>query len=93
MELLKTNENYSISDKTEQGWVVTGNVSCEVNGDLNFNLSVNSELGDQIGHFYYNRQGENKNISVNYTVAEENRDALVAYSDILIDWVLEQFKA
>lgn len=93
MELVKQNENYSISDKTEQGWVVTGNVSCEVNGALNFNISVNSELGDRIGDFYYNRWVENKNISVNYTVAEENRDALVAYSDTLIDWVLEQFKA
>ena len=93
MKLIKTNENYSISDKTEQGWNVTGNASCEANGALNFNISVNSELGDHIGDFNYNRWVENDNISVNYTVAEENRDALVAYSDTLIDWVLEQFKA
>lgn len=93
MELVKRNENYSISDKTEKGWVVSGNASSEVNGALSFNISVNSELGDYIGDFNYNRWVENNNINVNYTVAEANRDDLIAYSDTLIDWVLEQLDA
>lgn len=93
MEIVKQNENYSISDKTEKGWIVSGNASSEVNGALSFNISVSSELGENIGNFSYSKWAENDNISVNYTVAEVNRDDLVAYSDTLIDWVLEQFKA
>lgn len=93
MEIVKQNENYLITDKTEKGWTVTGNAVNEVNGSLSFNISVDSELGENIGNFSYSKWAENDNISVNYTVAEVNRDDLVAYSDTLIDWVLEQFKA
>lgn len=94
MELIKQNENYTIVDKTEQGWNVNGSATCETNGSLSFNINVITELGDFIGDFYYSKPAEeNANIHVGYNVAEINRDALVAYSDTLIDWTLEQFKA
>lgn len=92
MELIKTSENYSISDKKEN-WVVTGSVSSETKGSLNLNVSVNLESGEHIGSFSYSRWEANSNVNINYSVSEENRDALVAYSDTLIDWVLEQFNA
>ena len=92
MELIKTNENYSISDKTEKGWIITGNASYETNGSLNINISINSNIEDHIGNFSYNKWSENDTIHISYNVKEENRNDLVAYSDILIKWVLEQFK-
>lgn len=87
MELVKQNENYTFSDKLENGWVVNGNASHEADGALSLSINIGLELGDHIGDFYYHKPVEG-NIHMNYNLPENKRDEIIAYADSVIDFVL-----
>ena len=92
MELIKQTEQYKLVDSLEEkGWKVSGTVYNNVNGSLSVSCSVSSEL-DYVGNLSYSKPAEG-NVSINYDVAETNRDAFAAYADTLIDGILEHFKA
>lgn len=92
MEITKQNETFTISEKTENGWNMNGSFSVETNGNLNMNFSVNDELSAHIGNGSYSTYSGSEQVSVNYNVAEENRDEFTAYMDTVIDTVLERAK-
>lgn len=89
MELIKNSENFNFNDTAENGWKAIGSVNKESNGNLNININVSSEF-EYIGDFYYSKPTEG-NIHMSYNVSEDNRDMFVAYTDSVIDFVLEQF--
>lgn len=90
MEIVKLNEIYNVTDKTESGWSLNGSLQLEVNGSLSLHCNVNSELEEFIGSFsYYKPVEENINVSVN--VNEENRDNFTKYANSIIESVLTNF--
>lgn len=94
MNIVKQNETYAISDSTESGWVMSGSASKDVNGSLNINFNVDKpgELSENVGDCTYSSGVDNDRVMVNYNVSEANRDAFVAYTDVVIDTVLDHFK-
>lgn len=90
MEIIKTNENYSIADTTEQGWKVQGTASKEVNGNLNIWFNCVTELGEHIGDYNYSIVVGDK-LRVSYNVSEDNKDAYVTYADSVVRQILEYF--
>lgn len=92
MEIVKQNETYLITDVTDSGWRISGNITNDLNGAVSLSINIyTKEDSDYIGDFYYHNP-KSGNINMSYNVAEENRDAMVAYADTVIDFVLEQFK-
>ena len=71
-----------------------GTVSKDVNGvlNINFNLLTAGELSDEhIGDAnYYMAEGAS-NVSINFSVAEPNRDDFMTYMDTVFDTVLNFF--
>lgn len=81
MEITKQNETFSLSDKTDNGWVISGSAVNNIDGTLTVNFNVNSEggLNDSIG--YYNiavpKEGM---INLSLSALPEYYDALTDYS-------------
>lgn len=94
MKIVKQNETYTISDNTESGWVMSGSASKDVNGSLNINFNVDKpgELSENVGDCAYSSGVDHDRVMVSYNVSEANRDAFVAYTDVVIDTVLDHFK-
>lgn len=92
MEIVKQNETYRITDSVN-GWEMEGQTSKDVNGSLNISFSVNApgELQEYLGDCNYSQPSEVEKASVNFNVAEANRDKFVAYMDTVIDAVLLHF--
>lgn len=90
MELTKTNENFNLTDTTEQGWTLNGNASKDTEGNIYINGIINSELGEPVGNIYYHKPAEGR-MNLNLEVSEANRDVFSAYADSVIDFVLSQF--
>lgn len=93
IEIVKQNETYKISDTAENSWVMTGTADHNVDGScsINFSVSKPGELTEDIGSCSYYKPVEQGMVSVNYNVAETNRDEFVAYVDTVIDTVLAKF--
>lgn len=90
MEIVKTNESYNITDKTDAGWALSGNVHNEVSGNINMNADVRNELGEHIGSMHYNRPTDGK-VHMSVNVDENMRDEFTSYVDTVIDSVLAHF--
>lgn len=90
MKITKQNETFNLSDTTDV-FEMNGNASYEVNGTLNLHINVNKVGGENVGDCYYNRYAESSNVNFGLNCSEENRDALTAYADTVIDTVLEHF--
>ena len=72
---------------------MSGSASKEESGSYSINFSVTKpgELSEYIGDCSYYKPSEDGQVSISYTVSEQNRDALVAYSDTVLDAVLAKF--
>lgn len=91
MEIIKQNESFTLKETTEQ-YEMSGSVSREVSGSLNMHFNVNSVNGERVGDCHYNKYGEAGDVNFGVNCSEENRDALTAYADSVVDSVLEYFK-
>lgn len=87
MELIKLNEAYTLTDNTEKGWSINGQVTKENNGIVNINFSVNNNIA-HIGTYNYTSHLDN-NISINVNSTKESNDELIEYGDKLVDEILE----
>lgn len=87
MEIVKQNCNYTITD-THENWKLSGNVSKEVNGNININFSVYStgELSSEVG--YYNVSKGTDKVNVSYSVSDANKEAFITYADSVVNNVL-----
>lgn len=94
IEIIKQNETFQLKESTDNGWAMSGSASKEVSGSYSINFSVTKpgELSEYIGDCSYYKPSEDGQVSINYTVSEQNRDALVAYSDTVLDAVLAKFQ-
>ena len=90
MEITRINESYTISDKTELGWRLNGNVNNEVSGNLNMNADVYNELGEYVGSMHYSKPLEGM-VHVSVNVNEDKRDEFTNYVDTVIESVLAHF--
>lgn len=90
MEITRINESYTISDKTELGWSLNGNVNNEVSGNLNMNADVYNELGEHVGSMHYSKPLEGM-VHVSVNVNEDKRDEFTNYVDTVIESVLAHF--
>ena len=90
MEITRINESYTISDKTELGWRLNGNVNNEVSGNLNMNADVYNELGEHVGSMHYSKPLEGM-VHVSVNVNEDKRDEFTNYVDTVIESVLAHF--
>ena len=95
MEIVKQNESYQISETRENGQHMIGTVSKDVNGvlSINFNLLTAGELSDEhIGDANYYMAEGTSHVSINFSVAESNRDDFMTYMDTVFDTVLNFFQ-
>ena len=92
MEIVKQNESFTLKDNNGT-FEMSGNMSREVSGSLNIYFSVNNLNGERIGDGHYNKYGEKGEVNFGINCAEEQRDALTAYADSVIDSVLEFVKS
>lgn len=94
IEITKQNETFQLKESTDNGWAMSGSASKEVSGSYSINFSVTKpgELSEYIGDCNYYKPSEDGQVSISYTVSEQNRDALVAYSDTVLDAVLAKFQ-
>lgn len=94
IEITKQNETFQLKESTDNGWAMSGSASKEVSGSYSINFSVTKpgELSEYIGDCSYHKPSEDGQVSISYTVSEQNRDALVAYSDTVLDAVLAKFQ-
>lgn len=90
MEITRINESYTISDKTELGWSLNGNINNEVSGNLNMNADVYNELGEHVGSMHYSKPLEGM-VHVSVSVNEDKRDEFTNYVDTVIESVLAHF--
>lgn len=92
MEIIKTNENYSISD-VYNTWKISGMVTVNSNGDLHINAEITNDLEDKIGNVFYNHPIKgNVSFGCNNILSFDKIDDLMSYTKVLINQVLEQFK-
>lgn len=93
ISITKQNETYNISETAENGWVMKGTASYNTDGTCNVSFTVNKSGGltEDIGNCSYYKPIDGM-VSVNYNVAEANRDEFVTYVDTVIDTVLAKFE-
>ena len=88
MELIKTSENYRLTDKTEQ-WNVNGSVNKNKSGMTQISISVSATTGEYVGNFNYTINEQN-NVNVSFDCERTQDDALFAYGNALVDQVIAQ---
>ena len=91
MEITQENERFTIVDTNERGWTAKGTINTSINGHLIVTVTINSLLDDYIGDFSYTKSTDDY-INVRYSGSEKNRDAIAAYADTIIDFILNNFK-
>ena len=91
MEIVKHNETFTLKDVTDV-FEMSGNVSAEATGSLHIHFSVNNSKGLRVGDCHYDKYADNENVNFGVNCAEDVREELLAYSDSVIDSVLEHFK-
>jgi hypothetical protein len=88
MELVQYEKAYAINDDTEKGWVVTGQVFKETDGQMSVNLSASND-GTHIGGFSYTIAKENR-INTNMNVLREYEKEFSEYSHNTLDNILKE---
>lgn len=88
MELIKKNEQYSLTDEPLNGWTVTGTVS--KGDDLNIWVSVVKDTTN-VGNISYSKNLSGR-ANITFDVEEVSREEFSDYADNLIDNVLTYFK-
>lgn len=83
MEVVKTNCQYSITDKSENGWNTSGSLTKETSGNTNVTISVNDELGTYIGNYSYNIDGGNM-LHINMSVHPEHKAEFISHSEKIV---------
>lgn len=92
MDIIKTNENYSISD-VYNTWKISGVVTVNSNDDLYINAEITNDLEDKIGNIFYNHPVKgNVSFGCSNIVSFDKIDDLTDYTKVLIHQVVEQFK-
>lgn len=91
MEIVKHNETFVIKDVTDM-FEMSGNISAEATGSFHLHFSVNNSKGIRVGDCHYDKYADNENVNFGVNCAEDVREELLAYSDSVIDSVLEHFK-
>lgn len=93
MEIIKQNETYRLSDTTSDGWVMTGQANKSADGNLSVNFSVSKpgELAETVGDFNYGKYTGSDKVNISCNVAESDRDSFTAYSDKVVDTIIDYF--
>ena len=81
MEITKRNQTFNLKDTTSDGWTVSGSATQEVDGNtsINFSVSKDGELNNQVGYYNYNVPTEGM-VNINITAIPENLDAVIDYT-------------
>jgi len=81
MEITKQNETFSLTDKTEDDWIINGSATNNTDGALTVNFNVSSEggLADNIGYYSITLPKEGM-VNVSLSAVPEHYNALIDYS-------------
>jgi len=90
MEFKKLSEQYSIKDVTEQGWVISGGATLEMNDRLIIYFDVLEE-DIKIGSLNYIRPIDN-NATISYNIPEIDRYDFINYANEFLNKILENFE-
>ena len=91
MELVKINEQYKLTDTTEIGWIVEGNVTKNTTGEVLIYFNVVSAEGERLGNMNYRNNIDNT-VSVNYHVVDSHKDIFKEYSNNLVSEIKTYFE-
>lgn len=93
MEITKQNETFNLSDKTEQGWIVTGSATSNTDGMLSVNFNVNLEDGltDNIGYYSVTVPNEGM-INLSISTLPKYYDSFIDYSQQVLQLVQDYLK-
>ena len=90
MKIVKQNETFNLTDATEL-YETSGTVTYEANGSISVHFNVRDNGGNYIGDGHYSKYGDEGQINFGVNCSEANREAITAYADSVIDYVLSQF--
>lgn len=98
MEVIKQNEQFTLNKVLENGWVIEGNATKHVSGNLSFWMHILKKEGegelekeDMIGDISYSAYHDGR-FDLNCSTVEENRAQLIQYVNPIINEVLDYFK-
>lgn len=75
MEITKQNQTFNLKDTTSDGWTVSATQEVDGNTSINFSVSKDGELNNQVGYYNVPTDG-----MVNITAIPENLDAVIDYT-------------
>lgn len=75
MEITKQNQTFNLKYTTSDGWTVSATQEVDGNTSINFSVSKDGELNNQVGYYNVSTDG-----MVNITAIPENLDAVIDYT-------------
>ena len=79
MEITKQNQTFNLKDTTSDGWTVSATQEVDGNTSINFSVSKDGELNNQVGYYNYNVPTDGM-VNINITAIPENLDAVIDYT-------------
>ena len=90
MEITKQNETFNLTDTTDDGWVVNGTATNNLDSSVSVNLHINKD-SDSLGYYNISIPTEGM-INVNFSTLPTYYEAFVNYTQTALQLIQDYFK-